>query len=197
MNLGHRQSQTKVITDFKTQRSRGKKIICWGAHELGSAFQATSVKEFGNDLPNMWAAGSPLEVMEEVISRFINRAAKKNLGSPLHSTSLLGDEANCNKKAGLRWPDALPTVMMKMRAAVQRTVWLQTRRHHQVTAWAVMLPTPGGRITVFVQDTFSLPIPSHPKCEPPGRRTPRQPRHSSLETVYMKECWIQSSLTSG
>lgn len=41
----------------------------------------------------------PLEVMEEVIWTFINRAAKKNIGSLLHPTSLLMDQANCNKKS--------------------------------------------------------------------------------------------------
>lgn len=53
-----------------------------------------SVKEFGNDLPSMWADCSPLEVMAEVTSTFIKRAAKTNLGSLLQSTSPLGDEAN-------------------------------------------------------------------------------------------------------
>lgn len=65
--------------------------------------------------------------MEEVISTFINRAANKNPCSLFHPTSLLVDEANCNKKARLKWPEALPVVMMNMRAAVQRTVGLQTR----------------------------------------------------------------------
>lgn len=71
------------------------------------------------------------------------------------------------------------------------------RPDNTIRGQPVMAPTPGGHITVLIQDTFSIPIPSHPKCELPGHWTPCQLRHSSRETMYMKEFWIQNSLTRG
>lgn len=70
---------------------------------------------------------SPLDVMEGMMLTSMTRVTNKNLGSLLHPASLLADEVNCNQKTGLTWPEALPIVMMNIKAAVQRTVGLQTR----------------------------------------------------------------------
>lgn len=68
--------------------------------------------------------------MGEMRLRFINRGTDKHAGSLLRCTSLLAEEASCNNYSGrdsLKWPEALPVVMMNMSAATQRDVGLQTR----------------------------------------------------------------------
>lgn len=104
--------------------------------------------------------------MEEIIFTPINRVTKGNLGSLLCCTSLLVDEANCNKNKP-QVARALPVVMMNKRAVVQRIAELQTRWHHQRTACN---GSNSWRTYYCLRPThISIPIPSHPKCELPGQ----------------------------